>query len=296
VLAIINTGCTYQFFATSKNNMSSLNTNEKQILEKLFQMNGYVLNFTDRTMGEFFKDDVGIDIYDEKYNYSSGSKANYVRRFWIIGTNAQVGKSIQKLIEYIEDQILIEKLKKEDFSQDLIKRGKEIANNLLGIKLENQEIKEDEFINRHFKDASINKLGLDTVICAVLQQRMDEIKKCLDAKTSLAVIFLCGSTLEGILLGVATKAPKEFNNSILSPKNKSGEVKKLPDWTLNELIDVARDLNLLGEDVKKFSHVLRSFRNYIHPYQQQASNFNPDEHTAVICWQVLQAAITQLSK
>ena len=40
----------------------------------------------------------------------------------------------------------------------------------------------------------------------------------------------------------------------------------------------------------------RGFRNYIHPYQQQASNFAPDEHTARICLQVLKAAIAQLSE
>jgi len=60
--------------------MANLTTNEKQILEKLFQMNGgYVLNFSDRTMGEFFRDDVGMDIYSKKYNYASGSKANRLR-------------------------------------------------------------------------------------------------------------------------------------------------------------------------------------------------------------------------
>lgn len=57
--------------------MANLTTAEKQILEKLFQMDGgYVLNFSDRTMGEFFRDDVGIDIYSSRYNYASGSKAN----------------------------------------------------------------------------------------------------------------------------------------------------------------------------------------------------------------------------
>jgi hypothetical protein len=55
--------------------MATLNTNDKQLLEKLFQMGGgYVLNFSDRTFGEFFKDDIGIDIdiFDQKYNYASG--------------------------------------------------------------------------------------------------------------------------------------------------------------------------------------------------------------------------------
>ena len=130
----------------------------------------------------------------------------------------------------------------------------------------------------------------------MIKQRIEEIRRCLTAKASLAVIFLCGSTLEGILLGLASTNPKGFNESTLSPKDKTGKVKQFYDWTLNDFINVARDLNLVGEDVKKFSHALRDFRNYIHPYQQVSSRFNPDEHTAKICWQVLQAAIMQLSK
>jgi hypothetical protein len=155
---------------------------------------------------------------------------------------------------------------------------------------------EAEFISREFRNVSIDKLGLDAAISGILMQRLDEIRKCLTARASLAVIFLCGSTLEGILLGIASAKAKEFNQSPVSPKDKQGKVKQFHEWTLYEFINVARDLSLLGEDVKKFSHALRDFRNYIHPYQQMSSKFDPDEHTAKICWQVLQAAITQLSK
>ena len=54
-------------------------------------------------------------------------------------------------------------------------------------------------------------------------------------------------------------------------------------------------LRALKLDVKKFSHELRDFRNYIHPYEQLASKFTPDKHTAEICLQVLKAAIADLS-
>jgi hypothetical protein len=157
-------------------------------------------------------------------------------------------------------------------------------------------MKEEEFLNRDFKNVDISKLGLDSVVSRILQQRIDEIKKCLNAKAPLSVIFLCGSTLEGILLGIASNKAKEFNQSIGSPKDKDGKIKLFQNWNLNDFINVARELNLIGEDVKKFSHALRDFRNYIHPYQQMSSNFNPDEHTAKICWQVLQTAIIQLSE
>jgi hypothetical protein len=161
--------------------MATLTTNEKQVLEKLFQMGGgSVLNFTNRTIEEFFRDDVGISIYDNRYNYASGSKANRIRGFWQIASDALVGKSIQKLIEYIENQLLIDQLKKEDFSQELIKKTREIADRLLGFKShipEAPEMKEDEFVNRDFKDASINKLGLDSAVSGVLEQRI-LIRRC----------------------------------------------------------------------------------------------------------------------
>ena len=158
------------------------------------------------------------------------------------------------------------------------------------------EIKEDEFLKKEFSEISLEKIGLDSIITETLKLRFEEIKKCLSANAPLSVIFLAGSTLEGILLGIALKYPKEFNKSKSSPKDKEGKVKQFPDWTLSNYIDVACDVGLLMEDVRKFSHSLRDFRNYIHPYEQVSSGFNPDKHTATICWQVLKAAIYQLNK
>ena len=145
-----------------------------------------------------------------------------------------------------------------------------------------------------FLEISLDSLDLDTVITEVLRQRFDEIEKCLTAKASLAAIFLSGSTLEGILLGIASKHPMRFNQSKSSPKNDEGNVKKFHEWTLSNFINVAYDLGIIKEDVKRFSHSLRYFRNYIHPYEQISSNFNPDKHTALISWQVLRAAVFQL--
>ena len=158
------------------------------------------------------------------------------------------------------------------------------------------EVKEEDFLTHEFKDISLEKLGLDSVITETLNLRIDEIKKCLNAKAPLSVIFLSGSTLEGILLGIASKLPKEFNQSKSAPKDKEGKVKSFQDWTLSNFIDVSSDVGFLKEDVKKFSHALRDFRNYIHPYEQISNRFNPNEHTALMCWQVLKAAIFQISE
>jgi len=53
------------------------------MLERLLDMeSGYVLEFTNRTFQEFILENSNIDIYDEKYNYRSGSKAKSYNYFW----------------------------------------------------------------------------------------------------------------------------------------------------------------------------------------------------------------------
>ncbi|MDF0706296.1 hypothetical protein [Flagellimonas okinawensis] len=158
------------------------------------------------------------------------------------------------------------------------------------------EVKADEFLEKEFESISLEKLGLDGTVTDVLMIRFNEIKKCFASKAHLSVIFMSGSTLEGILLGIALNNPIAFNQANSAPKNREGKVKQFPEWTLSQLIDTSSEIGLLKEDVKKFSHALRDFRNYIHPYQQVSSGFNPDQHTAKICFQVLKAAIFQLNE
>ena len=159
---------------------------------------GYVLNFSDRTIGEFFQDDVGVNLFDQKYEYASGSKANRLRRFWQVSDDAIVGRSIDKLLGYIDTQVVLGKLKKEDFSPELIRLVQSIAARLQGRKAAAQavaETTEQDFISKEFGAVSIEKVGLDSVVSGILKQRVDEIGKCLTARAPLAVIFLCGSTL-----------------------------------------------------------------------------------------------------
>jgi hypothetical protein len=45
-------------------------------------------------------DNIGIEIYDSKYDYASGSKANRLRAFWQKEPNHVVGQLLLKLLEY----------------------------------------------------------------------------------------------------------------------------------------------------------------------------------------------------
>jgi hypothetical protein len=180
--------------------------------------------------------------------------------------------------------------------------AKPVLRRTSGIQLDEDELAKDgsepdeeAFLERRFnEELQIDELGLDSVITGFLQARVDEVQACPRNKVSLGTIILLGSTLEGLLLAVGLQHPKAFMSSAAAPKDRTGTTKQLHEWTLSELISVARDLDLLDVDVGKFSHVLRDFRNYIHPYEQMSQRFSPDQHTVDICWQVFRAAYSQL--
>jgi hypothetical protein len=85
--------------------MSDLSTVEKLRLEKLFEMGtGYVLDFSNPTFAQFMFENADVDIYDDKYFQSSGSKANRLRAFWQQEPNYIVGQLISKLLEYWKEK------------------------------------------------------------------------------------------------------------------------------------------------------------------------------------------------
>jgi len=155
---------------------------------------------------------------------------------------------------------------------------------------------ENDFLSREFSNINVQGIGLEGAVTDVLHFRIKEIEKCFSSESPLAVILLAGSTLEGILLGLAIKYPKNFNMAKSSPKDSNGKVKPFHEWSLSSFIDVAKELSIIKHDTHKFSHALRDFRNYIHPFEQMSSGFTPREHTAKICLQVLKAAIYEINE
>jgi hypothetical protein len=141
-----------------------------------------------------------------------------------------------------------------------------------------------------------SKLSLEPGLGNILEERWNEAQKCMNSEAYLAGTIIMGSMLEGILLSVINKNPSIANRAKCSPKDKVGVVKVFGDWNLSEMINVAHEVGWLGLDVKKYSHVLREFRNLIHPYQQWITDTRPDDDTCKMNWLVVQAAVNDLSK
>lgn len=198
------------------------------------------------------------------------------------GNKQQVNLAVKKLNEIL----MVEGLKVE--LEGVTPRLKEITPQFVS-QPEEPELKPlppPDFLN----------LALEPGLGEILADRWDQIQKCVNAGAHLAAVIVMGSMLEGMLLAVLQRFPKEANQCGLAPQDpRTGKAKYFAEWTLADMINVAHDVGWIDLDVKKFSHALRDFRNLIHPYQQMAVKTFPDQDTCEISWLVVQAAANDLA-
>ncbi|GAA5197166.1 hypothetical protein GCM10023346_31270 [Arthrobacter gyeryongensis] len=268
--------------------MANLSNGDILKLEKLFGMSsGYVLDFTNQTFKQF----VGNSLSFDPYSRYVGSKANILRGIWNKESSADVAKLDLELLEHWRLSNLLGGVEPTPSEQQI------------ALELESQfqtgpteESAADlAFLARDLGEWQISSLPVELSTQDVVRARLVEIDKCLKADAPLAVIFLVGSTLEGLLAELAKSHASEYTTSSAAPTLK-GKVKPLESWTLAELIVVSRALGILREDVMSHADHVRKFRNYIHPRQQISEGFEPRLITAQIAQKVLLAALEDLAE
>ena len=278
--------------------MSTLTITDRAYLEKFLEMSGGYPHrypgekFSDNSFGAFFQRHA-IDIHGAKYQIHGTSKANKLRAFWDSENNSVVGKVMSGMVD---EYVVGCELNNKNVDVAILEKVRGIVSRLIGKPQTAKPAQTaNDFLNSEFAIPNVQKLPIEAQVIRVIESRLAEARRALGAGAHLSVIFLCGSVLEAVLLGAAQKEPARFNRATASPKGKDGIVRQFPEWSLAQFIDVACELDLLKPDVKKFSHGLRDFRNYIHPYEQMVSGFTPDEHTAKLCFQVLKAALASVA-
>ena len=238
---------------------------------------GYVLNFTDANFANFFEP-FKVDIHSTKYQIDGSSKAKKLRAFWELESDPLVGRVSSDLLDLYEAYCDVNG---RDRDATLLTKSREIVARLSGESFAAEEAAAEDFLEQAFKIPNLYELPVDFAVAEIIEERLEEARTCLSVGAYLSVIFLCGSVLEAVLLGAARNDPEKFNRSPASPKS-DGKVKQFHEWSLAEFIDVATEVEVLKPDVKEFSHGLRHFRNYIHPYEQIVSGFTPDEYTSKV--------------
>ncbi len=192
--------------------MSSLTLIEKRSLEKLFHMSsGYVLDFSDSTMQDFFLDAVKIDIHSEKYLGRGTSKAKKLREFWQLEPDYLVGQVIHALIEHGTTFNVLSD------DKDLIDQCQKIGERLLAGKLNLNQLKETTFVF----DAKH------------LTEQIQRIEKSIETDPSLAI-------------GTAKELIETCCKTILSERGK--EIQGTPDIPLLTK-ETLKELQLVPEGV-----------------------------------------------
>jgi hypothetical protein len=125
----------------------------------------------------------------------------------------------------------------------------------------------------------------------MLAIRWEEAQRARGAQANLAAIIMMGSLLEGALFAFCSK--REATAIRFAPKGKDGG-KAIDDWTLADLLNVARACGWLSRDRTDFGQVLRDYRNLVHPRKQAQLAVEPDSRTVDICWEVTRAVIHDL--
>ena len=131
--------------------MSSLHMRDKRLLEGFMGMDsGYVLNFSDRTFGEFLHEAVDIEIHSEKYTFQGTSKAKKLRALWEVESDYIVGRLLNALIDKEEDATR----ERTEEDKKLADRCREIASRLLagGPSLEDLKQKAQAFAANHLAE------------------------------------------------------------------------------------------------------------------------------------------------
>jgi len=130
---------------------------------------------------------------------------------------------------------------------------------------------------------------------ASIDRRWKEAQKCQYTECYTSAIIMMGSILEALLLARALLAPETAYRASKAPK-KDGRSPAIQDWSLNQLVDVAVEVNWLKTDRGKFSHALRESRNVVHPWVEVSTRANFDEATCKTSWEVLKASVDDLLK
>lgn len=245
-----------------------------------------MLDFSNASFADFVSTCLGFDPYD-RY---SGSKATLLRHIWLQEPMEDVAKLNLDLLEHWhlgklatnQELTPFEVLAYEELKSTFSQQTDAASSASL------------EFLAKDLGEVDLSALPSELTSQQVVQARLVEIEQCLAVGAPLAVIFLVGSTLEGLLMELAMAHPTQYTSSDAAPQLR-GSPKRLDTWTLGELITVSRALRIVGDDVLKHADHVRNFRNYIHPRQQLRENFEPRMITAQIAQHVLLATLADLN-
>jgi hypothetical protein len=152
-----------------------------------------------------------------------------MRAFWEQESDQLVAKVLGEMLDSYEANC---ELNGHDVDTAILSRSRDIVSRLSGKASASEATDETNFLEKELTIPSIHKLPVESQVATIIEARLIEARTALKVRAYLSVIFLCGSVLEGVLLGAALKNPEKINRSAVSPEDVRGKVKPLHEWTL----------------------------------------------------------------
>lgn len=131
---------------------------------------------------------------------------------------------------------------------------------------------------------------------AILDRRWHEVQECVGCGAYLGATVMMGGLLESLLLARINASPdvSAVHTARGAPRDRRGRTLPLSGWKLVNMVEVACELNWITKSAKDIGHVLRDFRNYIHPHKEYTDGVVISEQDAHMFWEVTKAITRQL--
>jgi hypothetical protein len=128
----------------------------------------------------------------------------------------------------------------------------------------------------------------DTELRKVLASEISDVSESIAGREWKAATVLGGAVLEAILYWSVSGMPVERTAL------KSKPAKAIEKWKLAELIDVARDLDIITEATQKLAHLARDARNLVHPAAVQRERRDCDKATSQTVAAAIEAVVRDI--
>jgi hypothetical protein len=144
---------------------------------------------------------------------------------------------------------------------------------------------------------SFSTLITDPAMQQILVRRWEECVRCLKGGADLAAIVMMGGLLEALLLARLLRETDKnvvFRAAAAPTYRKTNKPMPLQDWTLNNYIDVAKELEWISRTARDVGGVLRDYRNYVHPQKELSDKIVLKAGDSSLMWEIVKSMARQL--
>jgi tetratricopeptide (TPR) repeat protein len=153
-----------------------------------------------------------------------------------------------------------------------------------------------------YNQSLIKRLSLlsSAELTAMLERDLREAVIALATQCYKSALVLCGSIIEAILMDRLMARRDSAIKSLERLLTKEGkriraQDKRIENWTLERLLDVAREENIISGNLYYWGHGIRGFRNLVHPGVEQRRTVDVSRDNAEIAWMIVKRLLKELT-